>query len=163
MGRIAPESGDADRWPFASDLEQSRRSPESATESILGARKRLSRGSSGTHESRRKRGAIGADGPRIRRPGSMVSPVVRISRGISRNPGDRLIRLPRTFSVQGEIMRRPVGNGQKSSNARRDRGEWAQNQAARIDCQSVRIFWKSREIPAIAGFGVRKHSRRKRD
>ena len=39
----------------------------------------------------------------------------------------------------------------------------AQNQAARIDGQSVRIFSESREIPAIAVFGFRTHSRRKRE
>ena len=62
-----------------------------------------------------------------------------------------------------KIKRGRVGNVRKSAKTRREWGEWPQNQAARVDGQSVRIFRKSREIPAIAGFGARKHSGCKRE
>ena len=54
----------------AGNIGQRRRSPVSVAERILGAGARLIGGASGTHEGRRKRGASGANSPRIRRIGS---------------------------------------------------------------------------------------------
>ena len=84
---------------------------------------------------------------------------------ISRNPGGRRIRRPKSFAAQGEIKRVRVSNVRMSAKTRRERGERPQSQATRIDGQSVRVLRESREIPAIAGFGGRARlieSRRKR-
>ena len=112
------------------------------------------------YETRRNRCACGENGSRIRRPGSTVSRL-----GSSGN-------LEKSFLSTDSVSERILGAGARLSGgvsemheSRRKRGasggEWPQNQTARIDGQSVRIFRGSREIPAIAGFGVRKNSRRK--
>ena len=71
--RITRPGSTVDRLGSSGDLEKSRRSPDSVSESILGAGAKLSGGASEMYESRRKRGASGANGPRIRRPGSTVN------------------------------------------------------------------------------------------
>ena len=52
------------------------------------------------------------------------------------------------------------GNVRKSARTRREWGERPNHPAGRVDGQSLRIFRKSRETPAIAGFAIRGHSRR---
>ena len=48
---------------------------------------------------------------------------------------------------------------QKSVKTRRARGEWPNNQAAWVDCQSHRILMKYGETPVVPGLGSRYHSR----
>ena len=60
---------------------------------------------------------------------------------------------------QGEITPGRVRNVRKSAKTIRTWVKWALNQAARIQGRSRRIFRKSREIWAIAGFGIRTHTR----
>ena len=62
---------------------------------------------------------------------------------------------------KGESKRGRVRNVRKSAKTRREWGESPQNQATRIDGQSVRIFRESRETQEIAGFGFPTHSQRK--
>ena len=112
------------------------------------------------YRGRRERRASGATVPRIRRPGS---PAIRI--GSSGN-SDKSRRSPdsayfRFLGERAQFRRGLFRNVRKSAKTRRERGEWPQNQAARIDGQSLRICRKYRAIPAIAGFGARAHSRRK--
>ena len=74
--RIRRPGSMVSRLGFAGNIETSRRSPASVSGRILGARARLSGGASGMRESRRKRGASGANGPRIRRRGPTAIRVV---------------------------------------------------------------------------------------
>ena len=71
--RIRRPGSTVDRLGSSGNLEKSRRAQDSVSERILGGRKRLSGGASGMYESRRRRGASGANGPRVRRPGSTVN------------------------------------------------------------------------------------------
>ena len=111
------------------------------------------------YRSRRKRRAVGANGPGIRRAGSTVSRVgssgdIEISR---RSPGSVYgIFLGDSGDFQGGGR-----NVRTSAITRRDRAGWPQNLATRADGRSHRFFWGFREVPAIAGFGCRTHSRRK--
>ena len=112
------------------------------------------------YEGRRKRGANGADGPRIRLPGSMVSRL-GYSGNLekSRRPAD-----PPPGNIPGARARLSGGASEMYRSRRKRRpigGEWPQNQAARIDGQSRRICLGAREIPAIAGSAFRENSRRK--
>ena len=66
---------------------------------VGGAGSSLRGASPGMYESRRKRGASGPHGPRIRRPGSTAN---RLGlHEISRNPVDRRIRFPNAFPAKG--------------------------------------------------------------
>ena len=71
--RIRRPGSMVSRIEYSGDIEKSRRSPDSVYGCFLGARGRFPAGAPGMCERRRKRGASGANGPRIRRPGSMVS------------------------------------------------------------------------------------------
>ena len=74
-----------------------------------------------------------------------------------RNLGDRQVRRPRAQSARVEFK----GARLKRANVGgRAAGEGPQNQAARVDGISLRIFKKYREAPALAETGPRSHSRR---
>ena len=91
----------ASRIGFPGNLAKSWRSPDSPPGRIIGERARLGGGSPEVYRSRRKRRAGGADGPRIGRPGSA-------HREISRNPGDRRLRIAGAFSVRGRGPQRAL-------------------------------------------------------
>ena len=61
---------------------------------------------------------------------------------------------------EGAISRGRGGNVRKSAITMREWCEWPRNQATRFDGQRHRFFTGYREIPAIAGFCFRTHSRR---